>query len=273
MSPSNRSPATRVVRVRLNGTREERPDVLSSEQPLELRLKGEGIAIVMRTPGSDRELAAGFALTEGLIETPDQLIEVSHCRRGTAEHPENIINLFLDPKTPVDLERLSRHVFASSSCGICGKASIEAIQNNWPPIESSFSIRSRTLLALPERLRKAQEQFEQTGGLHAAALFTSEGQLVCLREDVGRHNAVDKVIGWSVLNGSFPPDHHLLLVSGRTSFEIMQKALAARIPLVAAISAPSSLAVEFAQENHQTLVGFLRESTFNIYAQPQRVED
>lgn len=255
-----------------DGCAERVEDVVSAEQPLEIRVRGQSVAITMRTPGHDRELAAGFAISEGLIKEPSQLLEVDHCRRGEAEHPENIVNLYLDAATPCDLEKLSRHVFASSSCGICGKASLEAIRSLWPPVRSDFRIGEAQVLSLPQQLRRAQAEFQRTGGLHAAALFDLDGRIVCVREDVGRHNAVDKVIGWSFLNGDFPLERRLLLVSGRASFEIMQKALAGRLPFVAAVSAPSSLAVEFAKENGQTLVGFLRPDGFNIYSAPERIQ-
>ncbi len=255
-----------------NGNTERVEDVVSAEQPLEIRVRGQSVAITMRTPGHDRELAAGFAISEGLIDDSAQLLEVDHCRREEAEHPENIVNLYLDADAPCDLQKLSRHVFASSSCGICGKASLEAIRNLWPPVRSDFRIASAQVLSLPQQLWRAQAEFQRTGGLHAAALFDSDGAIVCVREDVGRHNAVDKVIGWSFLNGCFPLESRLLLVSGRASFEIMQKALAGRVPFVAAVSAPSSLAVEFAKENGQTLVGFLRSAGFNVYSAPERIQ-
>lgn len=252
---------------------EQVTDLVSVEQPLELRIRGRSIAITMRTPGHDQELAAGFVVSEGIVTHPEQIVEIAPCKRSEATHPENIINVFLTQDTVCEWEHLSRHVFASSSCGICGKASIEAIQSKWPPIESSFSLKLPILRELSNRLVETQSEFQQTGGLHAAALFRSDGSLICIREDVGRHNAVDKVIGWSLLNNAFPLTDSFLLVSSRASFEIMQKALAARIPLVAAVSAPSSLAVEFAHENRQTLVGFVRESSFNIYSHPERVRD
>lgn len=255
-----------------DGSAERVKDVVSAEQPLEIRVRGQSVAITMRTPGHDRELAAGFAISEGLINEPSQLLEVDHCRREEAEHPENIVNLYLDASTPCDLEKLSRHVFASSSCGICGKASLEAIRNLWPPVRSDFRIGAAQVLSLPQQLWRAQAEFQRTGGLHAAALFDLDGRIVCVREDVGRHNAVDKVIGWSFLNGRFPLESCLLLVSGRASFEIMQKALAGRVPFVASVSAPSSLAVEFAKENAQTLAGFLRPDGFNVYSVPERIQ-
>ncbi len=265
------SKSIEVRRYDINGESTAKADAVCLEQPLEIRIRGTSVAITMRTPGHDRELAVGFAVAEGLIQAPSQLVEVAHCRQAEAEHPENIINLFLAADAPCDLTQLSRHVYASSSCGICGKASIEAVEKNWPPIQSDFTIAARTLVQLPDKLREKQATFETTGGLHAAALVDASGQLLCVSEDVGRHNAVDKVIGWSWLTGGFPPADTLLLVSGRSSFEILQKALAARIPFVAGVSAPSSLAVDLAETNHQTLVGFLREHSFNCYTNAQRI--
>ncbi len=273
MPPPKTYETTTIVRCETSGAQETINDLVSIEQPLEIRIRGESIAVTMRTPGHDHELAAGFAVSEGIVSNATQVVDIEHCRRNKAEHPENIINIFLDSNTSCDLKRLSRHVFASSSCGVCGKASIEAIRQNFPAVHSNLAIQAATLRTLPQRLRLGQSDFTKTGGLHAAGIFTEDGALLCVREDVGRHNAVDKVIGWSLLNDHFPLDHHLLIVSSRASFEIMQKALIARVPFVAAISAPSSLAVEFAQENQQTLVGFLRESAFNIYSHPQRVQD
>ena len=198
---------------------------------------------------------------------------IDHCRQGEAANYQNLLNVFLAPSVEVNLERLTRHVFASSSCGLCGKASIEAVQQQFPPVASQLAMGSNTLLALPKRLRAGQETFQETGGLHAAAVFDRRGKLIILREDVGRHNAVDKVIGWGLLGRQLPFDRHALMVSGRASFEIMQKALAARIPIVCAVSAPSSLAVEFARESGQTLVGFLRGDSFNVYSHPERISD
>jgi FdhD protein len=196
---------------------------------------------------------------------------VAYCRQGETASEENVLNVFLAPSVGVDYERLTRHVFASSSCGVCGKASIESVHQHFAPIESDMRITAATLLRLPERLRRAQKAFAKTGGLHAAGIFDQRGKLIVLREDVGRHNAVDKVIGHGFLEDLLPFGAHVLLVSGRASFEIMQKALAARIPIVCAVSAPSSLAAEFARESGQTLVGFLRGETMNVYAHPERI--
>jgi len=223
----------------------------------------------MRTPGHDPELAAGFLLSEGIIAKREDIVEIAPCRQS--DSPQNTLNVFLSPALNVDFERLTRHVFASSSCGICGKASIDTVRQLFPAVESNVSVSSQLLRELPERMRTAQRAFALTGGLHAAAIFERTGELLVLREDVGRHNAVDKVLGQCLLSGSFPLESHVLLVSGRASFEILQKALAGRIPIICSVSAPSSLAVEFAQESGQTLVGFLRGETMNIYASPQRI--
>ena len=244
-------------------------DRLATEEPLEIRVRGRSVAVTMRTPGHDDELAAGFLLTEGLIRSRGDVLEIAPCQRGAA--PENSLNVFLAPSVEVDFERLTRHVFATSSCGLCGKASIDAIHQHIPPVESQIRIEATRLLDLPKRLRAAQKTFDQTGGLHAAAVFDARGKLVVLREDVGRHTAVDKIIGYGFLRNKLPFDRHVLMVSGRASFEIMQKALAARIPIVCAVSAPSSLAVEFARESGQTLVGFLRSESFNVYSHPGRI--
>ena len=249
------------------------PDALAHEEPLEIRVRGRSVAVTMRSPGHDEELAAGFLLTEGLLRRAGDVVEIAHCRQGGAAKDQNVLNVFLSPSVEVDLEQLTRHVFASSSCGLCGKASIEAVQQHFPPVESHLALSSQTLLEFPRRLRAGQETFQQTGGLHAAAVFDGHGRLIILREDVGRHNAVDKVIGWGFLRHELPFDRHALMISGRASFEIMQKALAARIPVVCAVSAPSSLAVEFARESGQTLVGFLRGDSFNLYSHPERIRD
>ncbi len=224
----------------------------------------------MRTPGHDAELAAGFLLAEGIIRERGEVVEIAPCRQGGADE-ENTLNVFLGPSVKFDFARLTRHVFASSSCGLCGKASIESVHQHFAPVNSPVKVAMGTIIGLPKRLRAAQETFARTGGLHAAAIFDARGKLLVLREDVGRHNAVDKVIGHGFLRGWLPLDERVLLVSGRASFEIMQKSLAAQIPVVCAVSAPSSLAVEFARESGQTLVGFLRGKRMNIYAHGERV--
>ena len=244
-------------------------DALAVEAPLEIRVRGRSVAVTMRTPGHDRELAAGFLLTERIIRQRKDLVEIATCR--ASQEPDNTLNVFLRSGVEVDFAALTRHVFASSSCGLCGKASIEAVKQHFPPVGSSSMVTAKVLARMPEQMRQAQKAFARTGGLHAAAIFDAKGKLLVLREDIGRHNAVDKVIGQGVLENKLPFDQHILLVSGRASFEILQKALAARISLVAAVSAPSSLAVEFARANGQTLVGFLRGATMNIYSRPERI--
>ncbi|HEY6168861.1 MAG TPA: formate dehydrogenase accessory sulfurtransferase FdhD [Verrucomicrobiae bacterium] len=246
-------------------------DSVAREEPLEIRVRGRSVAVTMRTPGHDDELAAGFLLTEGLIRRRADVTEIAHCTQGEAAELRNVVNVFLAPNVAVDFDQLTRHVFASSSCGLCGKASIESVHQHFPPVEARFTIAPKMLLGLPAKLRAVQATFEQTGGLHAAGIFDPDGNLIVLREDVGRHNAVDKVIGHGILRELLPFERHVLMVSGRTSFEIMQKALAARVPVVAAVSAPSSLAVEFARESGQTLVGFVRGESMNIYAGEERI--
>jgi len=247
-----------------------RPDDLAAEEPLEIRVRGRAISVTMRTPGHDQELAAGFLLTEGVIRGPGDILRMEPCGRN---EEGNLLNVLLAPEVPVDFTKLTRHVFASSSCGLCGKASIEAVRGQFPPVETddSVCIDAETIAAMPQAMRCTQEAFDLTGGLHAAALFDSTGKMLVLREDVGRHNAVDKVLGHALLNGLHPPSRLVLLVSGRSSFEIMQKALAARVPVVAAVSAPSGLAAHFAEESGQTLIGFLRGRRMNVYAHPGRI--
>jgi FdhD protein len=251
-----------------NGQARESEDELAAEEPLEIRVRGRAVTITMRTPGHDDELAAGFLVTEGLIRRRADVVKIEPCDRNDEG---NLLNVVVAPEVNVDFERLTRHVFASSSCGLCGKATIEAIRSLFPPIDSDLVIDATTILQMPELMRRQQATFDRTGGLHAAALFDANGKLLVLREDVGRHNAVDKVIGHALLNDPLPLDRHVLLVSGRSSFEIMQKALAARVAIVAAVSAPSSLAAEFAEANGQTLIGFLREGRMNVYSHPRRI--
>ena len=249
----------------------ERIDALAREEPLEIRIRGRSVAVTLRTPGHDRELAAGFLLAEGVLAQRSDVLEIALCSQGATGERENILNVFLASSVAVDFEKLTRHVFASSSCGICGKASIESVHQHFPPVDSLATVSTTILLQLPPLLRSSQCTFDQTGGLHAAGVFSSKADLIVSREDVGRHNAVDKVLGHAFLENLLPFDKHILMISGRASFEIMQKALAARIPIVAAVSAPSSLAVEFARESGQTLIGFLRDESMNIYSHPERV--
>ncbi|MEO6436436.1 MAG: formate dehydrogenase accessory sulfurtransferase FdhD [Tepidisphaeraceae bacterium] len=242
-------------------------DDIAHEEPLEIRVRGRAISVTMRTPGHDDELAAGFLLGEGMIRRREDVLKIEPCGKN---EEGNLVNVLLAPEVAVDFEKLTRHVFASSSCGLCGKTSIDAVRMQFPKIESDATITAETLLSLPQRMRQSQSTFDKTGGLHAAGIFTTDGDLLTLREDVGRHNAVDKSVGRCLLDGA-ALDRHVLLVSGRASFEILQKALAARIPIVAAVSAPSSLAVDFAVDSGQTLVGFLREGRMNVYAHEARI--
>jgi FdhD protein len=252
-----------------HGNTTERSEMVAVEEPLEIRCRGRAVTITMRTPGHDEELAAGFLLTEGVIESRHDILRMEPCNQINEDGTENnVLNVLLAPEVAVDFARLTRHVFAASSCGICGKASIDSIRNRFPGIESTAEIEVSTLITLPDKMRSAQVAFDSTGGIHAAGLFDGQGRLITLREDVGRHNAVDKVVGQTLLSGQ---QTDVLMVSGRTSFEILQKALAARIPIIAAVSAPSSLAVEFAREMGQTLIGFLRDRRMNIYTHAHRV--
>ena len=259
-----------VLRLRSGEAGQSADDQLAIEEPLEIRIKGRAVSVTMRTPGHDAELTVGFLLSEGMIARAQDVAAVEPC---ALDRGGNVINVVLAASASVDFDRLTRHVFASSSCGLCGKATIEAIHQRIDPIgrKPPIAVDPAVLLSLPEKLRAAQPTFDRTGGLHAAGLFTPEGELVAAREDVGRHNAVDKVLGHALMNRLLPLDRHILMVSGRASFEILQKALAGRIPVVAAVSAPSSLAVDFAKESGQTLVGFVRGGRMNVYAGGERL--
>jgi FdhD protein len=250
--------------------REVKADVVVIEEPLEIRVGDDSIAVTMRTPGHDQELAAGFIYTEGVVREPAH-INTSANARSRQWRMANIVQVRLDPAVVVDLENAQRNFYATSSCGICGKASIEQVRQRVRPISSDLQIPRALFASLADQMRTAQHVFGETGGLHAAALFGGAGELLCLREDVGRHNAVDKVVGWAVLHRRLPLDGCILLISGRASFEIVQKALVARVPIVAAVSAPSSLAVNLARENQMTLIGFLRGEMMNIYAGAERI--
>ena len=259
-----------VLRRKSDGDYEHVTDDVTIEEPLEIRIGQDVIATTMRTPGNDQELVAGFLLSEAIVCQRTDLREVAHCTLPSSLG--NVVNVALAPSVqfvPAATQRLGT---ISTSCGLCGKASIEVIRQQFPPIPPRNNrMKVSTLLDLPERLRAAQGNFARTGGIHAAAIFNFDGDLMVVREDVGRHNAVDKAIGRMFLDERLPLEKHILLVSGRSSFEIVQKALAAGIPIVAAISAPSSLAVNFARENDQTLIGFLRPPTLNVYSHVERV--
>lgn len=261
--PSERA---RVLRVR-DGRVHEGPDQVAAEEPLEIRLNGEQVAVTMRTPGHDSELAVGFLHGEGIVD-PREVASVFECRSD--EGDGGVADVRLRPGAAPSAG-WQRNFYATSSCGVCGKASIDAVRLAAPPVGTGPVVGTETILGLPGTLRVAQRIFDRTGGLHAAGLFSTEGTLVTLREDVGRHNAVDKVIGRAALDGRLPLAASILLVSGRSSFEILQKALLAGIPFVAAVSAPSSLAVRLAMESNMTLVGFLRPGGFNVYAGRERV--
>jgi FdhD protein len=256
------------------GVRSERGDSVVTEEPMEIRVQSPGqdpvrVAVTMRTPGGDFELAAGFLFTEGLI-APGEIHRVAYCDNLPGEDQHyNVVSVTLD--RAFDPESLRRNFFATSSCGICGKAALEDVEVRCDVVASGPEIPISVIVGLPDRLRAAQKIFERTGGLHAAGLFTPEGELVSLREDVGRHNAVDKVIGEQLLNGGVPLADRILQVSGRLSFEIVQKAAVAGIPIVSAVSAPSSLAVDAAERLGMTLVGFVRDDRCNVYTHPERV--
>jgi FdhD protein len=259
-----------VIRRTRDGALEYEHDELTVEEPLEIRIDDKTVATTMRTPGHDDELAIGFLLSEAIIRSSDAIKNFS--RPASARNRENIIKVHLATGTNAKLNSTQRFGTISSSCGLCGKESIDAIRQSFPPIGStSTRIDIETLLRLPTELRANQSEFARTGGIHAAGIFDFNGKALIVREDIGRHNAVDKAIGRAFLDGKLPLDRHLLLVSGRASFEIMQKALAAGIPIVASVSAPSTLAMEFARESNQTLIGFLRPPTFNIYSHVERV--
>ena len=271
----------RVAQVR-DGTTQGRDDVLAVEEPLEIRLyppDGEPfvqVSVTMRTPGHDFELATGFLYTEGVLTDPEQVHSIRYCTDSSVEGEQqyNIVNVILRPGVAFDRERLRRNFYTTSSCGVCGKASIEAIHvRGIPPIvDETFVVDAAIFPRLEDTLRRSQSIFDKTGGLHASGLFDRDGRLIASREDVGRHNAVDKLIGYAVLERKVPLNRHILMVSGRASFEIMQKAAAAGIPIVAAVSAPSSLACDLARAFGMTLVGFVRGSRFNVYAGPERIQ-
>ena len=247
-------------------------DQLAAEEPLEVRINGEPLTAMMRTPGHDRELVMGFLFGEGIIRSAADVTSFTVLPNG--EHPEleNVVDVILTPKAPGRDARWQRHFFAASSCGLCGVSTIEAIHHSVPPLEpDGMQVDPEVLFGLDAKLRAEQAVFARTGGLHAAGLFSEQGDPIAVREDVGRHNAVDKVVGFALAGGLVPLSRHILMVSGRTSFEIVQKALTARIPVLVAVSAPSSLARDLAETSNQTLVGFLRGRSLNIYAGPRRI--
>jgi FdhD protein len=268
----------KVIRIR-DGAVSTRPDTLVAEEPLEIRLNGKPLAITMRTPGDDFALAAGFLVSEGVFGEADELQNIVYCAGATADgsNTYNVVDVRTAPGVVLPDITLERNVYTTSSCGLCGKASLDAVRTTarWaiddgaeaPPVRLEPAL----LAGLPDRLRAAQRVFDRTGGLHAAALFTEDGELLDVREDVGRHNAVDKLVGRALQRGDLPLSRTILLVSGRASFELAQKAVMAGIPVLAAVSAPSSLAVDLAAETGLTLVGFLRGPSMNVYAGEHRI--
>lgn len=258
---------------------EARPETLVVEEPMEIRVNGTPITVTMRTPGSDIELAQGFLLTEGVIRRRDDLLAVRYCRGATedssgfSQNTYNVLDVTLAPDVPVPDVDVTRNFYTTSSCGVCGKASLDAVRliSKHCPGDDPATVTAETLAAMPTQLRRAQKVFNSTGGLHGAALFDTDGTMLVVREDIGRHNAVDKVIGWAVEHERIPLSGTVLLVSGRASFELTQKAVMAGIPVLAAVSAPSSLAVDLASQSGLTLVAFLRGDSMNVYTRPDRV--
>jgi FdhD protein len=266
--------STQVLTVNPSGTVHEHPDRLATEEPMAIQVRGRrqepvSVAVTMRTPGHDFELAAGFLVSEGLVHGLHEVAGIRYCDVEADKQHYNVVTV--DLTVPFGADFAERHFFASSSCGICGKASLDQVEVSCPVIVPGPVVARSVIVSLPEALRRAQRVFEQTGGLHAAALFDPDGQLLEAREDVGRHNAVDKLIGHALLSDTLPLRERVLMVSGRVSFEIVQKAAVAGIPITCAVSAPSSLAVQAGERLGMTVVGFLRGDTFNVYCHPERV--
>jgi FdhD protein len=256
----------------------QRYDRLATEEPLEIRMRAGGqtrtVAITMRTPGADFELAAGFLFNEGVLTSLERLSGITYCvdRDDAEEQRYNIVNVDLHGNDLPPLDALERHFTMTSACGVCGKANIDALRDRGlQPVRSALRVERQSIVALPERLAAAQRVFASTGGLHAAALFDARGNVLAVREDVGRHNALDKIVGWALMNGKLPLDAHIVLLSGRASYELVQKAISAGIAVVCAVSAPSSLAVDLAREFGVTLAGFVRGARFNVYSGAERI--
>ncbi|MEV5409385.1 formate dehydrogenase accessory sulfurtransferase FdhD [Thermopolyspora sp. NPDC052614] len=264
----------KVMRVRGAGV-SHRVDALAAEEPLEIRVNGRPVTITMRTPGHDFDLAAGFLVSEGVIGSADDIIAMRYCAGAVEDgmNTYNVLDLSLAPGVEPPDTSLERNFYTTSSCGVCGKASLDAVRTvaRWEVAGDPLRVDAELVAALPDRLRAAQRVFDRTGGLHAAGLFDASGAALCVREDVGRHNAVDKLVGWAVREGRLPLRSTVLMVSGRASFELVQKAVMAGIPMLAAVSAPSSLAVELAAEAGLTLLGFVRGTSMNVYAGEHRV--
>ena len=264
----------RVVRM-VDGVATARPDTLAAEEPLEIRVAGRPLSVTMRTPGDDFDLARGFLVSEGVVAADSDIAAIRYCAGATADggNTYNVLDVVLADGVPLPDPSVERNFYTTSSCGLCGKASLEAVRtiSKWHVDRDPLRLTAATIATLPEKLRAAQRVFDRTGGLHAAALFDASGDLWCVREDVGRHNAVDKVIGWAHGAGRLPLSGTTLMVSGRASFELVQKAVMAGIPALAAVSAPSSLAVDLAREMGLTLIGFLRGSSMNVYSGGERI--
>jgi FdhD protein len=264
----------RVVRM-ADGVATARPDTLAAEEPLEIRVAGRPLTVTMRTPGDDFDLARGFLVSEGVVSAASDVAAIVYCAGATADgaNTYNVLDVLLDEGVAAPDPSLERNFYTTSSCGLCGKASLDAVRtiSKWSVDRDPLRLTAETIATLPEKLRAAQRVFDRTGGLHAAALFDADGDLLCVREDVGRHNAVDKVIGWAYGAGRLPLTGTTLMVSGRASFELVQKAVMAGVPALAAVSAPSSLAVDLAREMGLTLIGFLRGTSMNIYSGAERI--
>jgi len=255
-----------------NGRIRAQQDYLVGEQPLEIRVNGHPLSVTMRTPGDDLDLAAGFLFTEGLIEMREQILSIVHAAECKATERGNIVEVKVSADVALDLEKTQRNFFASSSCGICGKASIDAVRARGVRlVNANFCVEPEVICQLPEALRAKQQIFGRTGGLHAAGAFSANGELIVEREDIGRHNAVDKIVGWALRESKLPLSECVLMVSGRGGFEIVQKAAMAGVPVVASVSACSSLAVQFAREMGMTLIGFLRDRRFVMYSGDERI--
>ncbi len=263
----------RLVRI-ASDSRIDHHDLVAVEEPMEVRVNGASFAVIMRTPGADRELAAGFLLAEDVIRSGDELATIEYCEDADEDGRDNTLNVTVVGEAVERLrERLGdrRQVMMTASCGLCGRRTIESLRTRVPSVDAAWTVSRDLVRRLPDTLRQAQNVFETTGGLHAAGLFSLQGALVVIAEDVGRHNAVDKVVGRRLLEDALPLNQSMLVVSGRTSFELVQKALLAGVPLVAAVSAPSSLAIELAEQSGVTLCGFVRGDTFNVYAHQDRI--
>ena len=285
MSGRNQSGPSPVVETSVftveDGATHRRSDEVAAEEPMEVRvivpeeglLERHSIAVTMRTPGHDFELAAGFLFTEGIVTDHRSIRTIEYCGSTLPTAQYNVVNVFLSPEVPFDPQKFSRNVYTTSSCGVCGKASLELLQVVCPrPPTATYQLDRDYFVQLPRQLAEAQAVFSRTGGLHASALFDSSGKLLILREDVGRHNAMDKVVGSFLLEGRLPASDTVMLVSGRASYELIQKALMAGVPALAAVGAPSSLAIDMAREYNMTLVGFLRNGRFNIYSGSDRIK-